>query len=509
MVKVLALLLAMAAAGPDVPALPDLPAAFSAEEEAAVGPDTEPTKDEAEAAGETGQWRYDRSLAAGWGRSTIAAYRDSYTATDFDSFYAEMTWRARDLGSATAGGFDAAYRFPSLSIGFIYNTLSNVTFTHAISGYSDMAALYGKWSRELISAGHLSFGYDAALGISYSSRVYDPITNPANWYFSSPLLIYFSGGAHLDWRLTGRFVLEAGVQFRHNSSARLSYPNGGLNYVSAGLGARYSLSAPARRSRAADVSGGAFGTAPGTSPRRDGTGHADLSDTGTSPRRDGTGHALETPDGERTSERIARMRTSGRSVDVTSETPDGEGGRRVRPDLYTKGWSTELYVGGGVHACAAEWLAILNTVSKEEASEARLKRWPMASLGLDAVYRTGGKLGIGVCADLFYASNSEALQWSDSVLYSPEEIAASHGYSAFSAGVGLVQEVFYKNVALYLHEGCYLVRRTGVHGYHGPIYEKAGLRWYPQSLRPFFCTVSIKVHKFKADYLDFSVGVKF
>ena len=96
----------------------------------------------------------------------------------------------------------------------------------------------------------------------------------------------------------------------------------------------------------------------------------------------------------------------------------------------------------------------------------------------------------------------------DSVLYEADEVASSKGYSPFSAGIGLVQEVFYRNAALYVQEGIYLYRHMGIRGEHGPLYERAGIRYYPPSLDPFFVSVCIKAHKFKADYLDFSIGIR-
>ena len=71
-----------------------------------------------------------------------------------------------------------------------------------------------------------------------------------------------------------------------------------------------------------------------------------------------------------------------------------------------------------------------------------------------------------------------------------------------------MQEVFYRNAALYIQEGLYLYRHAGIRGEHGPLYERAGIRYYPESLDPFFVSVCIKAHRFKADYLDFTVGIR-
>ena len=181
---------------------------------------------------------------------------------------------------------------------------------------------------------------------------------------------------------------------------------------------------------------------------------------------------------------------------------------RISGELYEKGWNYEIYAGGGVHACAAEWLATSKTVDNETLAETHLRRWPMASLGFDAIYRLNGRFGLGAAADAFYCSNMEALKWSDSIIYSEEEASAA-SYAPFSFGVGAVQEIFYKRTAFFLEEGYYLYRKAGIHGYHGRLYERAGLRLYPRMLDPFFITVCIKAHRFKAEYLDFTLGFRF
>ena len=182
---------------------------------------------------------------------------------------------------------------------------------------------------------------------------------------------------------------------------------------------------------------------------------------------------------------------------------------RISSDLFSKKWNWEIYAGGGVHACAAEWLAFTKTESRETQAATTLRKWPMASLSADAIYRAGGRFGFGFTVNGFWCSNTEKLRWADSILYKEEEIAASKGYSPFSAGVGLVQEVFYKNAALYVQEGYYLYRHMGVHAEHGRIYERAGIRYYPAALSPLFVSVCIKAHRFKADYMDFAIGIRF
>ena len=181
---------------------------------------------------------------------------------------------------------------------------------------------------------------------------------------------------------------------------------------------------------------------------------------------------------------------------------------RISEGLYEKGWSYELYAGGGVHACAAEWLATSKTVDRETLAATHLRKWPMGSLGFDAIYRISGRFGVGASASAFYCSNMEALKWADGIIYG-EEAASAASYAPFSFGAGAVQEVFYKRTAFYLQEGYYFYRKSGIHADHGRLYERAGLRLYPRRIEPFFFSVCIKAHRFKADYMDFTVGIRF
>jgi len=374
-------------------------------------------------------------VKAGGNRLVIGSFRDSYKSTGFNSLTLEFDYVTGP--SEDKGSFAAGYNYPVFGIGINYNTLSDVVFKSANGRYSDMLTAYGTISRDLIRTRHIGFGYDVSLGLSYSSEYYDALTNRSNWFFSSPVLFYVSGGGHLTWMVGPRLDIEAGILVRHNSSARFAYPNGGLNYWGGGLSARYRLKETERT----------------------------------------RGHILKTT--------------------------------RISDGLYEKGWNFEIYAGGGVHACAAEWLAFTKTESRETVAATNLRKWPMASLSADAIYRVSGRFAFGATVDGFWNSNTERLRWADSVLYSEEENAASKGYDPFSYGIGIVQEVFYKDFALYIQEGLYLKRRMGIHGDHGKLYERAGVRYYPKALDPFFISVCIKAHKFKADYMDFSLGIRF
>lgn len=374
-----------------------------------------------------------QALRIGASGMQIASFRNAYVRTGFHSCTVEWDF----VTHGTEGSFAAAYNHPVFGIGLSYNSLDEVHFAGESGHYAPMLALYGNMARDLFRQGPFAFGYDFALGFSYSSGYYDPVTNGANWFFSSPVLIYAAVGSHLTWQVGKRFDLQADITVRHHSSARFAYPNGGLNYWGGGLSARY--------------------------------------------------YFQDRPSYERS----------------------GLTGPRITADRYERGWSYEVYAGGGVHACAAEWKACCETLDLQTLAATKLRRWPMASLSFDALYRLSGRFALGATVNGFYTSNSKRLEWADGILYGEDAVSQSKGYAPLSCGVGAVQEIFYGDLAFYFQEGFYLFKRAGIHADHGRIYERAGLRYYPRRLSPFFVSACIKAHRFKADYLDFTLGVRF
>ena len=83
--------------------------------------------------------------------------------------------------------------------------------------------------------------------------------------------------------------------------------------------------------------------------------------------------------------------------------------------------------------------------------------------------------------------------------------------------MAFVQEVYWNNFAVHVAIGAYHYRHKGVNseaakelgdrerGWH---YEKAGFRYYFPKLGNTFLGFAIKSHSIKAEYLEFSAGVR-
>ena len=177
-----------------------------------------------------------------------------------------------------------------------------------------------------------------------------------------------------------------------------------------------------------------------------------------------------------------------------------------------------IVLGGGVHTCMAEWYAYVEKeTDPAKKQEIHLKKHPKLSLSFDAMYRYALRYATGASIDVFYSSNMDELEKADRIVYGDEAVENSPGYAPISVGIAVVQEVYWKNLAVHVAIGAYPYRHKGVNGpeakaagdrERGWHYEKAGLRWYFPKLGDTFVGFAIKSHSIKAEYLEFSVGIR-
>lgn len=193
-------------------------------------------------------------------------------------------------------------------------------------------------------------------------------------------------------------------------------------------------------------------------------------------------------------------------------------GKIKRKADFKKGMQYVIVLGGGAHTCMAEWNA---KVEKEEDPEKKksikLKAHPKFSISGDFLYRYAMRYASGISLDVFYSSNMKELEASDRIVYGDEEVENSPGYAPISIGVAFVHEVYWHNLAVHVAIGAYPYRHKGVNGdaakelgdrERGWHYEKAGLRYYFPKLGNTFLGFAIKSHSIKAEYLEFSTGIR-
>ena len=337
-----------------------------------------------------------------------------------------------------------AFGFPLFDIGVSVARTGNFQFSDQ-THFPDLYSLYGSFERSILRTKRFSAGYLLNFGVTYNPGRYDPVNNPGNNWLSSPFMAYFGTGVFGKVHFGKRWEAGVNVMFRHFSNGRLALPNEALNAMGVGLFARYRLS-------------------------------------------------------DYEYDKYTKRYNFERDWD--------------------KGMQYMIVLGGGLHTCMAEWNAYVESEPdpvKRAETVATLKAHPKLSLSFDAMYRYSMRYATGIGVDLFYSSNMDALEKSDRLFYGDEAVDNSPGYAPLSLGIAVVQEVYWRNFAVHVAIGAYPYRHKGVNGEEakaagdrerGWHYEKAGFRYYFPKLGNMFVGFAIKSHSIKAEYLEFSLGVR-
>lgn len=160
-----------------------------------------------------------------------------------------------------------------------------------------------------------------------------------------------------------------------------------------------------------------------------------------------------------------------------------------------------VFAGGGIHKCMADYLVDRKLPAEERKKD--FTPWFKGSAGVEGIWRYSRKCSLGVQAELFYLSNTEALRVDDNIIKGEAE----RKYSPLSAGIGITQEVYFGSFTVGAGIGAYLYREVGFREDHGRLYQKVCLRYHPPFLSSYFGGISIRAHQFgRADYIEFSLG---
>lgn len=350
----------------------------------------------------------------------------------------------------SGNAFAQQFGYPILSVGFSLARMGHFQFSDHTK-FPDLYTIYGSFERSLFRSRYLSLGYQFDFGGTYNPGKYDPIKNPGNNWLSSPFMAYFGVGAVAKVHIGKRWEIGADAMFRHYSNGRLALPNEAINALGGGIFARYRLS----------------------------------------------------------------------DYEYAKYT-----GKPQKSTNFDKGMQYMITLGGAVHTCQAEWNLYAYDHSKPEKparvptkeEAASLKAHPKFSLSFDALYRYALRYATGIGVDMFYSSNMKELEAADRILYGDTAVNASPGYNPISIGLAVVQEVYWNNFAVHVAIGAYPYRHKGVNdkelneklddrerGWH---YEKAGFRYYFPKLADTYVGFAIKSHSIKAEYLEFSVGIR-
>lgn len=176
---------------------------------------------------------------------------------------------------------------------------------------------------------------------------------------------------------------------------------------------------------------------------------------------------------------------------------------------YEKGMHYDFFTTYGLHACKTEFKAFNEMVEDPEEKQKDFRSRPRIGLGFDAVYRYSLLCSTGLSLEAGYNWDSEMLKRSDTVIYGPEAVAASKGYSPFSLALGFVHEFYYGNVTAYMGCSAYLFRHVGINEDISRYYQRIGMRFYFPHFSNAFAGWNIRSTKFKnADFFEFQIGIR-
>lgn len=100
---------------------------------------------------------------------------------------------------------------------------------------------YGSFQPILWRKNKLELALDMGIGASYLTRVYDPVENPRNTFFSAPLSFLLFVRPVISYSLSSQFDLTASFNYNHISNGGQRQPNRGMNYPLFALGGTYFL----------------------------------------------------------------------------------------------------------------------------------------------------------------------------------------------------------------------------------------------------------------------------
>lgn len=133
-----------------------------------------------------------------------------------------------------------AFNRPISSLGFSYIGTGSLKFK-GDSRMGDLFTLYGSFQADLVRTSVFGFGPYVNLGATYTRYKYDPVTNPANFYVGSNVIVLIGAGFDFHFRAGKHFEPGLRLGMSHRSNGMLRVPNFGLNKLQASVYLRYNI----------------------------------------------------------------------------------------------------------------------------------------------------------------------------------------------------------------------------------------------------------------------------
>ncbi|MEN8229056.1 MAG: acyloxyacyl hydrolase [Bacteroidota bacterium] len=166
--------------------------------------------------------------------------RTEYLEEQFEDGYKAIEAR---IGFQTTGQdlWEQYNNYPSYGFGIHYADLI-ADQEDTIVGNPFSAFMF--YSAPRVRFGRFSLNTDLSLGLSYTTVIYDPVTNPFNDVIGSHLNLYFDFNLNLICKLSDRLDLKAGYGVTHYSNGRIHLPQKGVNNWGWNFGLSYHFVQP-------------------------------------------------------------------------------------------------------------------------------------------------------------------------------------------------------------------------------------------------------------------------
>ena len=172
--------------------------------------------------------------------------RTKYLTDQFSQGY--KAFEAR-LGFQSTGSelWQIYYRYPRYGLGIHYSDLvANKEDTIVGNPMSAFVFFSVPWARFK----RFSVNSDLSVGLSYTSKYHDPLSNPFNDVIASRINLYFDFNVNVNYMMNNRIDVYLGYGVTHYSNGAIHRPQKGMNNWGLNLGLSYHFKPPARNSRA-------------------------------------------------------------------------------------------------------------------------------------------------------------------------------------------------------------------------------------------------------------------
>jgi hypothetical protein len=97
-------------------------------------------------------------------------------------------------------------------------------------------SLSGNFEPYIFRTERWSASLSSGMGVSYLTRIYDPIENPRNTFFSAPISFLLFVAPKINYEINRNWEIQASFTYNHISNGGQRQPNRGMNFPMWGLG---------------------------------------------------------------------------------------------------------------------------------------------------------------------------------------------------------------------------------------------------------------------------------